>query len=47
MDRVRPWGRYMEFEILTTHLCFNADYYTDSTQISVPKLKEKLFSVFS
>lgn len=46
-QRVCPWGCYMGFEILTTHLCFNADCYIDHTQTSVPKLKEKLVFVFS
>lgn len=37
----------MGFEILTAHLCFGADCYIDSTQISVPKLKEKSVFVLS
>lgn len=46
-QRVCPWVCYMGFEILTTHLCFDADCYIDHIQTSVPKLKEKLVFVLS
>ena len=46
-QRVCPWGCYMGFEIVTAPLCFGAGCYIDSTQISVPKLKEKPVFVLS
>lgn len=37
----------MGFEIVTAPLCFRAGCYIDSTQISVPKRKEKPVFVLS